>query len=95
MGLQEEIDLAAREIVTDAYQMSIGELINLYRDGDLDLHPEFQRFFRWTRAQQSRLIESILIGLPLPSIFVYQRADGVWDVIDGLQRNQHHFSICR
>lgn len=86
MALQEEIDTQRKEIHTDGYPMSIGELLNLYRDGELDLHPEFQRFYRWTPVQKSRWIESILLGIPLPSIFVVQRADGVWDVIDGLQR---------
>ena len=66
--------------------MSVGELLNIYRDGDLDIHPEFQRFFRWSTAQKSRFIESLLLGIPIPSIFVHQRQDGVWDVIDGLQR---------
>jgi hypothetical protein len=86
MSLQDEIEKASREIATDGYPMSIGEIINVYRDGELDLHPEFQRFFRWKPSQKSKLIESILLGIPLPSIFVFQRADGVWDVIDGLQR---------
>jgi uncharacterized protein DUF262 len=66
--------------------MSVGELMNLHRDGELDIHPEFQRFFRWTNQQKSRFVESLLLGIPLPSIFVSQRTDGVWDVIDGLQR---------
>lgn len=58
----------------------------LYRDGDIDIHPEFQRIFRWNSTQKSRLIESILLGIPIPPIFVSQRDDGVWDVIDGVQR---------
>lgn len=66
--------------------MSIGEVTSLYRDGDIEIHPEFQRIFRWTPEQKSRLIESILLGIPIPPIFVSQRADGVWDVIDGVQR---------
>ncbi|MGW3407103.1 DUF262 domain-containing protein, partial [Streptomyces zhihengii] len=40
----------------------------------------------WTAPKKSRLIESILLGIPLPSIFIMQRHDGVWEVIDGLQR---------
>ena len=36
--------------------------------------------------QKTDLIESILLGIPIPPIFVAQRTDGVWDVIDGLQR---------
>lgn len=87
MSLQQEIDSRAKEIIADGYPMSIGELINLYRDGELNLHPEFQRQYRWGLSQKSKLIESILIGIPLPSIFVSQReSDNVWEVIDGLQR---------
>ena len=48
--------------------MSIGEIMSLYEDRELDLHPEFQRFFRWTDLQKTRLIESILLGIPLPAI---------------------------
>lgn len=86
MNLQGEIDAKRREIQTEGYPMSIGELMNLYRDRELDIHPEFQRFFRWSVKQKSRFIESLLLGIPVPSIFVNQREDGVWDVVDGLQR---------
>jgi hypothetical protein len=86
VSLQDEIEKGVKDIATEGYPMSIGELMNLYRDGELDLHPEFQRFFRWKDTQKSRLIESVLLGIPMPSIFVSQRTDGVWDVIDGLQR---------
>lgn len=84
--LQQQIDDRRKEIHTDGYSMSIGEIQNLYLDEDLDIHPEFQRFFRWTLQQKSRWIESILLGIPLPSVFVAQQQDGTWDVVDGLQR---------
>lgn len=93
MSLSEEIKARSTEIHTDAYSMSFGELMNLYQSNELDIHPEFQRFFRWTPEQKSRLIESILLGIPLPSIFVAQRVDGVWDVIDGLQRLSTVFQV--
>jgi hypothetical protein len=86
MALQEEILIKKKDISTDGYPMSIGELINLYKDNELDIHPEFQRFFRWKPIQRTKLIESVLLGIPIPSIFVSQRKDGVWDVVDGLQR---------
>ncbi len=86
MTLQQEIDERRQSIRTDSYAMSIGEFATLYRDGELFLHPEYQRLFRWTPYQKSRPIESLLLGIPVPSLFVAQRADGVWDVIDGLQR---------
>jgi uncharacterized protein with ParB-like and HNH nuclease domain len=86
MSLQNEIDLKAKEIHSDSYPMSIGEIVSIYLGNELDIHPDFQRFYRWTLQQKSRLIESILLGIPIPSIFVAQRDDGVWDVVDGLQR---------
>jgi uncharacterized protein with ParB-like and HNH nuclease domain len=86
MSLQQEIESRRALLKTDAYPMSIGELANLYKDGELDIHPEFQRFFRWTDEQKTRLIESLILGIPLPPIFVAQRTNGVWDVVDGVQR---------
>lgn len=86
MSLQEEIEKMAKEIKTDKYPMSIGELASIYIAGDLDVHPEFQRIFRWDLTQRSNLIESIILGIPIPPIFVSQNEKGVWDVIDGQQR---------
>lgn len=81
-----QIDARRKEIFTDSYPMSIGELVNLYKDGEIDINPSFQRFFRWSHQQKVSLIESVLLGIPIPSIFVAQRDDGVWDLVDGLQR---------
>ena len=86
MSLQDEIRKKAGEIYREAYQMSIGELINLYKDEELDIHPEFQRVFRWSDYQKTKLIESIMLNIPIPQIFVSQSEDGTWDVIDGVQR---------
>jgi len=84
--LTEEINEAQRLVKTDAYQMSIGEVVNMYRDQEIIIDPEFQRLFRWDSGQKSRLFESILLGIPLPSIFVFEREDSRWELIDGLQR---------
>ncbi len=92
-GLQEQIDKSRAVIRTDGYSMSVGEWISLYEKDELDIHPEFQRFFRWSPKQKSRLIESILLGIPIPQIFVAQREDGVWDVVDGLQRLSTIFEL--
>ncbi len=86
MTLSNEIDRWRKEIRTDRYSMSIGEWISLYENKEIDIHPEFQRFYRWDSLQKTRLIESILLGIPIPPIFVSQRPDGIWDVVDGLQR---------
>lgn len=84
--LEAEVTEARRTIASDGYPMSIGEITTLYRDRELIIRPEFQRLYRWKDIQKSRLIESILLGIPLPSIFVSQRQDGKWELVDGLQR---------
>lgn len=86
MSLQDEISERSSKIFRDAYQMSIGELINIYKDGEMDIHPEFQRVFRWSESQKTKLIESIMLNIPIPSIFVSQNDEGIWDIIDGVQR---------
>ncbi|WP_208814637.1 DUF262 domain-containing protein [Bacillus luti] len=84
--LLEELSKERQTIKTDSYNMSIGEIINLYDEGDLILTPAFQRLFRWDDQKKTKFIESILVGIPIPEIFVAQKKDGKWDVVDGVQR---------
>ena len=84
--LESQVKEARLTVSTDGYSMSIGELVNLYDDNELNIHPEFQRIYRWNDYQKSKFIESILLGIPLPSIFVAQNSEGIWEVVDGLQR---------
>lgn len=86
MSLNDEINKASKDVKTHSYSMSIGEIVSIYKEEDLNVHPEYQRMFRWDINQKSKLIESILIGIPIPPIYVFQKKDGVWDLIDGQQR---------
>ena len=74
------------DIYVENKPFSIGQLMELIEQKDLDLAPNFQRHFIWDRTRQSLLIESILLGLPLPSIYLSQFEDGMLTVVDGLQR---------
>lgn len=93
MSLIEEVNEKRREIRTDGYAMSVSEWMSLYENDEVDIHPEFQRFYRWDDIQKTNLIESILLGIPIPPVFVSQRSDGVWDVVDGLQRLSTIFQL--
>jgi len=84
--LEKEIESAQRLVKTDAYSLSVGEIVNMYKDKEFIINPDFQRLFRWEIGQKSKLIESILLGIPLPSIFVFEKQDSTWELIDGLQR---------
>ncbi|NRD54802.1 DUF262 domain-containing protein [Corallococcus exiguus] len=48
--------------------------------------PVYQRKFRWDEQLESKLIESLFLGLPVPSVFVASNPDGTWELVDGLQR---------
>lgn len=84
--LQSQVDTLRSQIRTDNYSMSVGELASLYEDDEMIINPKFQRFFRWTDEQKTAFVESVLLGIPLPSIFVSADRNGVWQVVDGLQR---------
>ena len=52
----------------------------------INLHPEYQRRLRWTTAQKSRLIESLLLNIPIPPVFFYENDAARYEVMDGQQR---------
>lgn len=66
--------------------MSIGELIRIYEKNELIINLVYQRSFRWNESRKTRFIESLIIGIPIPPIFVFTNDDGKWELIDGLQR---------
>jgi hypothetical protein len=84
--LENEIKSHGKTVIANAYSMSIGELLTMYKDGELILRPAFQRFFRWQPEKKSRFMESLLLDIPIPPIFVAERDDSTWELIDGLQR---------
>jgi uncharacterized protein with ParB-like and HNH nuclease domain len=84
--LLEQLNKKRNEIKTDHYSMSVGEIINLYKEKDIILDPAFQRLFRWSDETKSKFIESVLLGIPIPEIFVAQQKNGKWSIVDGLQR---------
>ena len=74
------------EIFVENKPFSLRQIIDLIKSEDIEISPDFQRNFVWDKTRQSRLIESILLGLPLPSIYLSQYSDGRLTVVDGLQR---------
>lgn len=65
--------------------ISFRELVSMYKEGDLE-KPELQRKYVWSKVEASRFIDSILLGLPVPSIFLAKSADEKRLIVDGYQR---------
>ena len=65
---------------------SLRQMVDMIADGDVDLAPDFQRNYVWKPRQRSGLIESLLLGIPLPSFYFNQDNEGRLQVVDGVQR---------
>lgn len=74
------------DIFVENKPFSLKQLVELMDTGDIELEPSFQRNFVWDKTRQSKLIESIFLGLPLPSVYLSQYSDGTLTIVDGLQR---------
>jgi hypothetical protein len=84
--MQQELDEQRRKVDVDNYTITVRELLSMAERSELHRAPEYQRKFRWDEEAESRLIESLLLGLPIPNLFFATNPDGTWEVVDGLQR---------
>lgn len=87
-----------KNIAVEYGTKTILELRNLQQQGHLNLEPGFQRQSVWTLTDRRKLIQSILEGYPVPSIFLYRREQNgvpVYDVLDGKQRLETIFMFSR
>jgi len=83
---KEPYDVTKIDIINQPYEVQ--SLYKKYKrePKELELSPDYQRNFVWNGKEKSRLIESILIGIPLPLFYIDSRNEEKWVVIDGLQR---------
>lgn len=73
-------------IVTEQARYPLSSIPQLATGGSYNLNPEFQRRHRWSKEKQSRLIESFIMNVPVPPIFLYEDEYSHYEVMDGLQR---------
>lgn len=79
-----------RKVDFDTYDITVDELVRRVSQGRIEIAPSYQRQFRWDDERQSRLVESLLLGIPVPPLFMatnVTEGEGTsWEVVDGLQR---------
>jgi hypothetical protein len=85
-SVADDIPREQRHLRTQAYDKSIADVIGMMDTGDIVLDPEYQRNYVWDNKKASLLIESILLNVPIPVIYVAEDPDSKWNVVDGLQR---------
>jgi hypothetical protein len=88
-----EVPLGQRKVFTDQGDPEVESLHGKYKRGRLVVQPDFQRHFVWDLTKSSRLIESALLDIPLPVVYLAEGADEKEYVIDGQQRLTAFFSF--
>ena len=81
-----DIPQERRRVKTDKQDLPVETLTTWVRRGKLNLQPEYQRFYIWNAWKASRLIESLLLEIPIPVVYVAEETDGTYSVVDGQQR---------
>lgn len=84
--LQSQLDAQRQKVDVDHFDLPAREILTMVEASELTIAPEYQRQFRWDAERESELIESLLLGLPVPPIFVATNSDATWELVDGLQR---------
>lgn len=96
--VEEEIYAKRKTVRYDIRDLTVETIVNKYRASlseederngskfNFIYIPEYQRDFTWDEERQAKLIESIILGLPIPFIFVAENKDGSWEIVDGSQR---------
>lgn len=91
--LEQEVTEQVNMLRTERMDVSFGELLSMYENKEIIINPSFQRYYRWSEEQKTRFIESLLLGIPIPPIFVATNGQGVWELVDGLQRISTYLSF--
>jgi hypothetical protein len=73
-------------IVTEQARYPLATVAKLFGSSEYQMNPEFQRRHRWSAHQQSKLIESFIMNVPVPPVFLYEDSFSHYEVMDGLQR---------
>lgn len=73
-------------IVTEQARYPLSSIVGMLDGDDYELNPEFQCRHRWDIKKKSRLIESLIMNVPIPPIFLYEDHYSHYEVMDGLQR---------
>jgi hypothetical protein len=75
-----------RRVKTDKSDLPVETLHSWVTRGKINPQPEFQRYFVWNNVKASRLIESLLLDIPIPVVYVAEEANKTYSVVDGQQR---------
>lgn len=84
--MEEQLREQRRTVDFDTFDFAVRQIIAMLSDDLIDISPAYQRHFRWNDKRCSQLLESIYLGIPVPSLFMATNSNGTWELVDGVQR---------
>lgn len=81
-----QLEQERRTVSFDTYDLAVRQILDMIGSKDMNVAPEYQRKFVWEPTRQSEFIESVFLGIPIPSLFMATNKDSTWEVVDGVQR---------
>jgi hypothetical protein len=85
-GLELQLKDQRRTVDFDTFDIFTQQLLSMLGTGQIWVSPTYQRKFRWLDEGCSGFIESLMLGIPVPSLFMATNPDNTWEVVDGVQR---------
>lgn len=84
--LEEQLREQRRTVDFDTFDIHTKQLLGMLADDQILASPKYQRKFRWQSDRCSQFIESLMLGIPVPSLFMATNPDNAWEIVDGVQR---------
>ena len=84
--LTDQLGRLRHKVDFDTYDITVQQLVTMVETRTINVAPAYQRQFRWDDTRRSTLVESIFLGVPVPSLFMASNPDGTWELVDGVQR---------
>jgi hypothetical protein len=86
LGLEDQLKTQRRTVDFDTFDIHMQQLLSMLQQKQIWVSPAYQRKFRWSSERCSQFIESLMLGIPVPSLFMAANSDNTWEVVDGVQR---------
>lgn len=84
--MNEELVEETKRVYTDKKDFTLSNIREMFDEGDIIPQPDYQRDYVMDQKQASKLVESILIGIPIPTVYLCEELDNTYSIIDGQQR---------
>src|ERR1700690_2702592 len=94
VGQATQLEKERHTVSFDSHDITVRQLLDMIESRAIDIAPDYQRQFIWDEKRQSLFVESVLLGIPVPSLFMATNEDSTWELVGGVQRISTLINFC-